>query len=60
MLTLTRKPGEWLQVGEAWVMPTYERGKIKLHVVAPPHVKVYREEVSPHPLPKECEKEVGK
>jgi carbon storage regulator len=49
MLVLTRKLGEKILIGEDIVISIerINRGQVKLGIVAPAEVKVYREEILP-------------
>ena len=49
MLVLTRKKDEMIQIGDSVVIKVIEcgRGKVKLGIEAPNHVRVLRGELSP-------------
>lgn len=53
MLVITRRPGERVRIGDAWVtvLEVTARGAVRLGVEAPKDVTVQREEISavPHP-----------
>ncbi len=48
MLVLTRKGGERIQIGEDIILEILEvrQGQVRLGIQAPPHVRIYREEVA--------------
>lgn len=47
MLTLTRKVGEIIYIGDNITIEItgIERGKVRLGIIAPPEVSIYRKEV---------------
>jgi len=60
MLVLARKPGERIMIGDDITIQVIEvhRGKIRLGVVAPKNVKVFREELLPEDDPRRAKEAV--